>query len=344
MGDVTVGLVVNGASGHDIRRLISAATVVDNSDKGAMTVRLLAGLRAAGVDRVLVMPTDLMIVSTMRRLMRQVSLEHGDQFPRLEWLDFEPQLTASDTHRALELMVSARVAAVCVLGGDGTQRLAAEVLGDLPLVAVSTGTNNVFPQWAEPTTIGIATGLVATGVVPVEVGCVREHMMVLQCGGRREVALVDVGVSRRPWVGARALWDVEDLTQVAVVFTDPAAIGLSAIAAAVAEAPRGEPGGVLVRLAGLQEAERVVHVPMVPGIVKPVGIADVSTIPFGEAVELDAVAGTLAVDGEREVPRTAGATATVTIGAGPLRVDVPRTLAWAARSRSDATPVQRPGR
>lgn len=91
MGDVTVGLVVNGASGHDIRRLISAATVVDNSDKGAMTVRLLAGLRAAGVDRVLVMPTDLMIVSTMRRLMRQVSLEHGDQFPRLEWLDFEPR-------------------------------------------------------------------------------------------------------------------------------------------------------------------------------------------------------------------------------------------------------------
>lgn len=63
----------------------------------------------------------------------------------------------------------------------------------------------------------------------------------------------------------------------------------------------------------------MVHVPMAPGIVKPVGIADVSTIPFGEAIELDAVAGTLAVDGEREVPRTAGATATVTIGTGPLR-------------------------
>ena len=54
-----VGIIVNPASGHDIRRLISAATVVDNSEKGAMTVRLLSGLGATGVDEVLMMPADL---------------------------------------------------------------------------------------------------------------------------------------------------------------------------------------------------------------------------------------------------------------------------------------------
>lgn len=344
MSCVTVGLVVNSASGHDIRRLVSAATVVDNSEKGAMVVRLLAGLRSAGVDRVLAMPTDRMVVSTMRRLMRQVSLQHGDQFPTLEWLDFRPQLTASDTLRALDLMVESGVSAVCVLGGDGTQRLTADILGDIPLAAVSTGTNNVFPPWAEPTTAGIAAGLVAAGAVPIEAGCVREHGMVVECAGRRETALVDVGVSTHPWIGARALWDVQDLTEVAVVFTDPAAIGLSAIAAAVYDAPRGEPGGVLVRLAPLRHAVHVVHVPLVPGIVTPVGIADVTPIPFGETVGLDMVAGTLTVDGEREVPRSAGVPATVRIGLGPLRIDVSRTLVHAAHARGDATLTQRPGR
>lgn len=342
MSDATVGLVVNSASGHDIRRLVSAATIVDNSDKGAMAVRLLAGLRSAGVTKVLAMPTDLMVVSTMRRLARQVGLEHRDQFPEIEWLDFTPEFTAADTLRAIDLMVDAGVGAVCVLGGDGTQRLAAEGLGDVPLAAVSTGTNNVFPQWAEPTTAGIATGLIATGEVPAAEGCVREHLMVLECAGRREVALVDVGVSRQQWVGARALWQVSDLTQVAVVFTDPAAIGLSAVAAAVADAPRGERGGMLVRLAPVADAAHVVHIPLVPGIVVPVGIADVAPIPFGEVVELDEVPGTLTVDGEREMGRREGVPATVTLRDGPLRIDVARTLAAASRARRDATPTQRP--
>lgn len=342
MTDATVGLVVNSASGHDIRRLVSAATVVDNSDKGAMATRLLAGLRAAGINRVLAMPTDLMVVSTMRRLARQVGLEHGDQFPDIEWLDFTPTFTAADTLRAIGMMVDAGVGAVCVLGGDGTQRLAAEALGDVPLAAVSTGTNNVFPQWAEPTTAGIATGLIATGEVAVADGCVREHVMVLRCADRREAALVDVGVSRQQWVGARALWHVEDLTQVAVTFTDPAAIGLSAVAAAVADAPRGQEGGVLVRLAPVDRAEHVVHIPLVPGIVVPVGIADVAPIPFGQTVELDAVPGTLTVDGEREISRRAGVPATVTLRNGPLRIDVSATLGAASRARRDATRAQRP--
>ncbi len=342
MGDVTVGLVVNGASGHDIRRLVSAATVVDNVEKGAMTVRLLAGLKASGVDRVLAMPTDLAIASTVRRLTRAMSLEHGESFPTLEWLPLEPRFTASDTVQALTMLVEAGAAAVCVLGGDGTQRLTVGVLGDIPLAAVSTGTNNVFPHWAEPTMAGLAAGLVATGVVPVEVGCVREHALVAECAGRRAAALVDVGVSTAPWVGARAIWRVDDLVEVAAVFADPSAIGLSAIAAAVADAPRGRAWGAIVHLAPPAQAPHVVAVPIAPGVIRPVGVVEVVPIRFGETVTLASAVGTLTIDGERELPRPPGSRATVTFTDGPLRIDVAATLAAASRLGRPATSLQRP--
>lgn len=342
MGDVTVGLVVNGASGHDIRRLVSAATVVDNVEKGAMTVRLLAGLKASGVDRVLAMPTDLAIASTVRRLTRAMVLEHGESFPELDWLPMEPRFTASDTVEALGLLVKAGVAAVCVLGGDGTQRLTVGVLGDLPLAAVSTGTNNVFPHWAEPTMAGLAAGFVATGAVPVEVGCVREHALIAECAGRRAAAVVDVGVSTAPWVGARAIWRVDDLVEVAAVFADSSAIGLSAIVAAVADVPRGDPGGVLVRLAPVTDAPHVVRVPIAPGVVRPVGVVDAVPIGFGETVALASGTGTLTIDGERELPRPPGSEATVTYTDGPLRIDVAATLAEASRRGRPATSLQRP--
>lgn len=74
----------------------------------------------------------------------------------------EARFTASDTLVALTLMVQAGGRSVCP-GGDGTQHLTVGVLGDIPLAAVSAGTNNVFPYWAEPTMAGLAAGYVATG-------------------------------------------------------------------------------------------------------------------------------------------------------------------------------------
>ena len=47
---VSVGVVANPASGRDVRRLVTGASVFDNAEKGAMIHRLMAGLGAAGVD------------------------------------------------------------------------------------------------------------------------------------------------------------------------------------------------------------------------------------------------------------------------------------------------------
>jgi predicted polyphosphate/ATP-dependent NAD kinase len=53
---VCVGVVANPASGRDVRRLVTGASVFDNAEKGAMVHRLMAGLGATGVDRVVMMP------------------------------------------------------------------------------------------------------------------------------------------------------------------------------------------------------------------------------------------------------------------------------------------------
>ena len=71
--------------------------------------------------------------------------------------------TAEDSARAVALMCQAGVDAILVLGGDGTHRVVAKSCGDVPICALSTGTNNVFPEMREATVAGMATGLVATG-------------------------------------------------------------------------------------------------------------------------------------------------------------------------------------
>ena len=62
----------------------------------------------------------------------------------------------------------ARLRGVLVLGGDGTHRVAAQAWPEAPLVAVSTGTNNVFPEMLEATAAGAAAGLVASGRVSLD--------------------------------------------------------------------------------------------------------------------------------------------------------------------------------
>ena len=53
MAETAVGVVANPASGRDIRRLVAGASVFDNAEKGNMVFRLMVGLGAAGLGRVL---------------------------------------------------------------------------------------------------------------------------------------------------------------------------------------------------------------------------------------------------------------------------------------------------
>jgi predicted polyphosphate/ATP-dependent NAD kinase len=341
-GEATVGVIANPASGRDIRRLVAGASVFGNADKAGMVFRLLAGLGAAGVERVLMLPAADGLSVTLRRHLHArhtvPAFATAGPFPELAELDVELEGTARDSVVAVERMVAAGVRAIVVLGGDGTHRVVARACGDVPICALSTGTNNAFPEMRETTVAGIATGLVATGRAGD--GALRREaaLRVEMPGGTSDLALVDVAVTRERFIGARALWRPEDVSELFVTFANPSAVGLSAVAGALQPLERGGGRGLHVRFAtGRADAERTVHVALAPGLIVGVPVASHRVLEVGEAVELAPGPGTVALDGEREIERRAGAPATVRLVPGPLTIDVDAVM---RSSAGDATPAQ----
>jgi predicted polyphosphate/ATP-dependent NAD kinase len=326
--EATVGVIANPASGRDIRRLVAGASVFGNADKAAMVFRLLAGLGAAGVARVLMLPAPDGLSTTLHRHLKGrhavPAFRGAAPFPALEELDVALDGTARDSVVAVRRMVEEGVRAIVVLGGDGTHRVVARTCGDVPLCALSTGTNNAFPEMRETTVAGLATGIVATGRAGDGV-LRRETALAVDVPGAPEpdLALVDVAVSREPFVGARALWRADDVSELFVTFANPSAVGLSAVAGALRALPRGGGRGLHVRLArDPSAAERVVHVALAPGLVVPVGVAGHRVLEVGDAVEVAGGPGTVALDGEREIERRHGGPVTVRLVPGPLTIDV----------------------
>jgi predicted polyphosphate/ATP-dependent NAD kinase len=339
--DVTVGVIANPASGRDIRRLVAGASVFGNADKAGMVFRLLAGLGAAGVGRVLMLPAADGLSSTLHRQLHTrhtVSAYDGAApFPALEDLEVALHGTARDSAVAVEAMLRARVRAIVVLGGDGTHRVVAKVCGEVPLCALSTGTNNAFPEMRETTVAGLATGLVATGRAGP--GALRREaaLAVAVPGAEPDLALVDVACTRERFVGARALWRPDDVSELFVTFANPSAVGLSAVAGALRPLPRGGGRGLHVRLArDPAGAERLVQVALAPGLVVTVPVAGHRVLALGEEVEVAGDAGTVALDGEREIERRHREPVTVRLVPGPLTIDVDAVM----RGAADATPMQ----
>ena len=337
MATVCVGVVANPASGRDVRRLVTGASVFDNAEKGAMVHRLMAGLGAAGVDRVVMMPAGSGVSSSLQRHLSGRTGQLADQrLPELEVLDMVLREDARDSVAAVAAMAALPVAAIVVLGGDGTHRVVAGHCGDIPLCALSTGTNNAFPELREATVAGVATGLVATGRLTGD-GLLRRDKRLevsLNGGATRDGALVDVAVTAERWVGSRALWRPGALTEAVVAFASPSAVGLSAVAAAVSPVARGAPFGLHLRLAPPEQAPTVVTVPLAPGLVIEVGVVDARRVAAGEVVALAPMAGCLALDGERELELGPSDRVTVLLAEGPLVIDVDAVLALAARQRT----------
>ena len=57
----SVGIIANPASGRDIRRLVAHGAVFNNDEKVNIVRRVLLGLEAVGVGRVLFMPDSFSI-------------------------------------------------------------------------------------------------------------------------------------------------------------------------------------------------------------------------------------------------------------------------------------------
>lgn len=329
---VTVGVIANPASGRDIRRLVAGASVFDNSEKGNMVYRFMVGLGAVGVERLLMMPAASGLYDALEHNLHRHAREDRP-LPELELVEMRLREDARDTVRAVEEMARRGVEAIAVLGGDGTNRLVARHCANVPLCTLSTGTNNAFPEMREATVAGLATGLVATGQVADSV-LRREKILRVGLNGEpdRDCALVDVAANSERFVGARALWHVEDISEIFVASAAPDAVGLSAVAGLLDPVSRSAPYGLRVRLTAPENADLVLAVPLSPGLVVPVGVAEHHRLEPGEPVELEPFAGSLALDGEREIELGPRDDVEVRLDLdGPTTIDVGAAMREAAR-------------
>jgi predicted polyphosphate/ATP-dependent NAD kinase len=324
-----VGIVVNPLSGRDIRRLVAHASVFPNAEKANMVQRLLLALHAAGIGEVLV-STDLSGVSAaVSRAVRT----GGRRFdwPRVTFVDDDPLTqSALDTINAVRRMVEMGAAVIICLGGDGTARAAVEALGEVPLLALSTGTNNVFPELREATVAGLAAGLVASGAVNVGDATYRASLLEVAVDGRRDHALVDVAVTASGHKASRAVWDPTVLRELYCTFAEPDAIGLSSIAGLLCPSPRSDPAGVALRLTDPAAAADAVLAPIAPGLLVEVGVESWGRLQPGDAVEVAVERGVIALDGEREIEFSGCRPSVHLLASGPRCVDVRHVLALAA--------------
>lgn len=342
MSPPALGIIANPVSARDIRRVVAHAGNLQISERVNIVIRVLQAARAAGVKRALLMPDRSGIQALLDR-----HLKRGDtELPELELLDMEPTSTVEDTFAATRLLQRAGVAAIIVLGGDGTHRAvvrelvagADATLSPLPIAGLSTGTNNAFPEMREPTITGLAAGLYATGRLDAGEALQPNKLIevsILNATGapRRDIAIVDAVVTQDRTVGARALWKTQSLAAAYFAFAEPEAIGLSSIGGLLQPVGRRDPGGLSVQMAtDARHALLHLHAPIAPGLVRPVAVASWQRMVADEPQHVSAEAGSVALDGERELTFGPGERVTMTLREDAFHtLDVSRCMAAAAR-------------
>jgi predicted polyphosphate/ATP-dependent NAD kinase len=334
---ITVGIIANPASGKDIRRLIAHGSVFDNQEKVHIVRRVLLGLQAAGVDQVTVMPDYFGIG---RRATDGMSLKM-----EVRDLDMKIEANQDDSTRAAGLMREMGVTAVVTLGGDGTNRAVAKQIGDVPIMAISTGTNNVFPQMVEGTLAGMAAGIVAGGQLPLEETTQRQlRLDILRDGEMIDLALVDVVVSEDVWIGSRAIWDMSKVRELVLTRASPSTIGLSSVGGSLFCPRLDRQHGVYIRI-GDGESLVELTAPIAPGLVETMNVTQFRLLELGSAVPIHNKPSILALDGEREVKVGANDNVTVALtDHGPTVIDMRRTMEAATRhgllTRFKSLPVE----
>ena len=316
-----VGIIANPAAGKDIRRLVAHASVFDNNEKVNIVRRVLLGLDATGIEEVVFMPDYYAIGAR--------ALENLDLSLHPLFLDMSTEFNQTDSTLAAQLMLEMGVGCIVTLGGDGTNRAVAKGCGSVPLMPISTGTNNVFPQMIEGTIAGLAAGVVVSGIVPaIQVLQSNPRLEILRDGEVCDIALVDAVVYDDPFVGSRAIWDESKIQQLVLAKAEPYNVGLSSIGGNLNLCMPNPGQGLALEMGG--NGLRVLS-PISPGLIRWVNISSYNTLNEGESVAVNCTPGIIGLDGERELTLSVGENVRIRLSnSGPKVIDVQAALREAA--------------
>ena len=320
----SVGIIANPASGKDIRRLVAHGSVFDNREKINIIQRVLLGLEALGIARVMMMPD-------MSGLARQARDKAASSMA-VEILDFPLKNSAADSIHAAKLMAEAGVGCIVTLGGDGTNRAVTKGCGYVPLVPISTGTNNAFPVMVEGTLAGMAAALVAQQSPGVREAGVRlsRRLDIYRQGELVDFALIDIVAYNERFVASGAIWDPQKIHTVVLAQPRPGTIGASAIGGYLPQAP---PNGEVGMWLELGEGGQPVLAPIAPGLMANLAVKAWGELKVGEQVSIQVAPVVLALDGEREITIKPGDAVDIRLSQnGPHVVDVTATLRAASQA------------
>jgi len=319
-----VGIIANPASGTDIRRLVAYGSVFNNQEKVRIVRRILLGLEATGVEQIRYMPDYYGIVE---RALDALKIRMN-----IAPLVFDTKADQRDSRRAAELLAENGAGCIVTIGGDGTNRVVAKGTCHVPLLPVSTGTNNVFPYMIEGTIAGLAAGLIATGKVARINGTFSSTRLDVMVDGEPvDMAIVDAVVCDDIFIGSRAVWKMEKIKQIFLNRCSPASIGFSAIGGMLRTIAPDDPFSMVLELG---RKGRPVTAPVAPGIVETVFVKNVQLMTLDEMVNISSTPCVVALDGEREVEVRKGQQATIRLSTdGPLIVNVDRTMAMAKQQK-----------
>ncbi len=320
-------MIINPDAGKDIRRLLSSASYSGNFTKIELGRRVTLGLDSAGVDEVLVMHDNGGLGEDV-----VASLE-GKISSRLTLIPTRGTGTVLDTIEGASRMKDLGVKSLVVVGGDGTLRAAFKGASEVPLATVSAGTNNVTGAFYDASLVGYAAGLVTVG--GVELGDAVRRVKLLEVfvdGEPRDVAVIDVAGIRIPYVGARAVFEVESIAFAVFSKGEPTDVGLASILGFLRPTGFDEDVGFLVEFGnGFSEVNALI----MPGVFKRVGVRRVERLDVGSLVSIPPGTYTLALDGERELEVCSSDEVKVMLSRkGPLLINVPKVLRICAMNKN----------
>lgn len=320
-----VGIIANPDAGKDIRRVVSYARLSGNREKADLIRRLILGIDSTGVDEVLIMPDYCGLGMQALAGLDGITLRTSASVLAMRTFD-----TQEDSTAAARIMSRLGIGCIVTIGGDGTNRVVAKGDCTTPLIALSTGTNNVFPVMMEATVAGMAAGIVAQRAVDLgKVTTVQKRIVISDDNGERDMALVDVVVLDQQFIGARAVWQVSDIREIICTRATPDTIGLSSIGGSIEATGPEEDFGLYLEMG---KGDRTVRAAVMPGVVEEIAVKEYRKIKLGEEVVLQGGPCLVALDGEREIFIKADEKIKAMVErTGPRVVDISKTLSEASK-------------
>jgi predicted polyphosphate/ATP-dependent NAD kinase len=290
-----VGIIANPFASMDIRRLVAYATTMGSYQKIGIVRRVILALGWVGVDEILIMPDR-------DNLGHRALADIGQHMPKCRASILEMTITneSEDSMTAARLMKEQGVDCIVTMGGDGTNRVVARACGQIPIVPISTGTNNTFPFMVEGTTAGLAAGIIARGIVSQD-SCVAasKKLDIIKNDEVVDLALIDAVVLDQQFIGAKAIWDLSQAREIITTQCHPAYIGMASIGGSFHPISADDSEGLYIRTG---KNSLKVNAAIAPGVIGEVGIEEHRVLSLNERVSIKVEKlALIALDGEREV-------------------------------------------